>query len=212
MASYHSDEEQVEALKRWWRENGRSVIAGVIIGLGALLGWRGWVTFHDNQSAAASIHFAALRSAMDRDDPRAIEHNARALEDSYASTPYASLAALELAKIKARTGDLALVQKQLRWAIDHTSQPVVMSLAKIRLARVLNAQGRHEDALAIVADDFPTAYTSLVEEVRGDALVAQNKLEAARRAYDRAMLTAGGEIEYLRLKRAELGQDAEPSS
>lgn len=212
MASYHSDEEQVEALKRWWRENGRSVIAGVVIGLGALLGWRGWVTYHDNQAAAASIHYASLRSAAERDDAQAIERNARILEESYASTPYASLAALELAKIKAQAGDLAAVKKQLRWAIDHTSQPVIASLTRIRLARVLNAQGHNEDALAILADDLPAAYTSLVEEVRGDALVGQHKLDAARRAYDRAILAARGDIEYLLMKRAELGQDVEPSS
>ncbi|MDQ3731703.1 MAG: tetratricopeptide repeat protein [Pseudomonadota bacterium] len=212
MASYHSDEEQVEALKRWWRDNGRSVIAGAIIGVSALLGWRGWATYQDNQAADASIHYAALQNAMGRDDARAVEHNAQTLVEPYASTPYASLAALALAKFKAQAGDLRAAEAQLRWAIDHTSQQVVANLAKIRLARVLNAQGRHEEALAMLADEFPAAYTSLVEEVRGDALVAQNKTEAARLAYDRAILAARGDVEYLRMKRAELGQGAEPQS
>lgn len=207
MASYHSDEEQVEALKRWWNENGRSVVAGVVIGLGALLGWRGWVTYQDSQTEVASIHYGELRAAVERTDAAAIEQNAHTLEDSYASTPYAALAALALAKVKAQAGDLEVAAAQLRWAIEHTSQEIVAALANLRLARVLTAQGQHEVALTVLAGEFPASYTSLVEESRGDALVAQGKVSEARLAYDRALLTATGDVEYLRMKRADLGRE-----
>jgi predicted negative regulator of RcsB-dependent stress response len=206
VASYHSDQEQVEALKRWWDENGRSVIAGVIIGLGALLGWRGWVNYQENRAEAASIHYASLRDAVERGDAQAIEANAKALEDSFASTPYASLAALQLAKLKAEAGDLEASATQLRWAIDNTPQEVVKCLAKLRLARVMIAQGRHDQALSIVKGEFPAAFSSLAEEIRGDALVAEGRIAEARQAYDRAILTASGDVEYLRMKRADLGE------
>jgi predicted negative regulator of RcsB-dependent stress response len=210
LASYHSDEEQLEALKRWWHENGRSVMAGVIIGVGALLGWRGWVAYHENQAEAASIYYAALRAAVTREDAKAIEKNAEILKDSFASTPYALLAALALAKLEAQAGDLKGSEAQLGWAIDHSSQDVVRTLAKIRLARLLTAQGRYDEALATVTGDFPAAYTSLVEEIRGDALVGKGQIEKARAAYDRAIVTATGNIEYLRMKRADLGEAKAP--
>lgn len=211
MASYHSDQEQVEALKRWWEENGRSLFAGVIIGLGALLGWRGWVNYQENQAEAASTHYADLRAAVERGDAQTIEANAKTLQDSFASTPYASLAALQLAKVEAEAGDLEASATHLRWAIDSTPQEVVRNVARLRLARVLNAQSRHDAALSIVKGEFPAAYTSLIEEIRGDALVAKGLIEEARRAYDRAILAASGEVEYLRMKRADLGEAA-PSS
>jgi predicted negative regulator of RcsB-dependent stress response len=212
LASYHGDEEQIEALRRWWGENGRSVLLGVIIGLGALVSWRAWTMYHENQAEAASAYYAALRTAVADGDTRAIEASARTLEGSFAATPYAVLAALELAKLKAQAGDLQAAEFQLRWAIDHSSQKVIEALARIRLARVLVAQGRYNDALHIVQHDHPPAYTSLVEEVRGDALLAKGEVEAARAAYDRAILTATGDIEYLRMKRNDLGQNAASAS
>jgi predicted negative regulator of RcsB-dependent stress response len=212
LASYHSDEEQVEALTRWWRENGRSVLAGVIIGVGALLGWRGWVTYQDNQAAAASLHYAELREAVARADVQALEQSARTLEDSFASTPYAALAALALAKVKAEAGDLKAAAAQLRWAMENSPQAVVRDLASLRLARVLNAQGKYAETLELLARGFPASYTSLVEEIRGDALAAQGKIDAARQAYDRALLTASGDVKYLRMKRADLGENEAPQS
>jgi predicted negative regulator of RcsB-dependent stress response len=114
LASYHSDDEQVETLKRWWNENGRSIIVGVIMGLGVLLGWRSWSTYQENKAAAASSYYAALRTAVERNDIQAIKTRASALESSFASTPYAALAALALAKVQAQTGDLRASEAQLR--------------------------------------------------------------------------------------------------
>lgn len=206
MASYHSDEEQAEALKRWWRENGRSVLAGIIIGVGALVGWRGWTAYQDGQADAASIHYAELRAAIAGDDAKAIEATTGILEESYASTPYAALAALSLAKVKAEAGDLEASAAQLRWAAEHSSQDVVKTLANLRLARVLVAQGDNDAALTLVKGDFPAAYMSLIEEIRGDALAAKGDIDAAREAYDRALSAAAGDTEYLRMKRTNLGQ------
>jgi predicted negative regulator of RcsB-dependent stress response len=212
LATYHSDDEEVEKLRRWWDENGSSVIIGVIIGLGALLGWRGWSTYQDNKAAAASTYYAELRAAVEHKDTQATIARANALESSFASTPYAALAALELAKVQAEAGDLKASEAHLRWAIDHSAQQVVTTLAKLRLARVLNAEGRYDAALNIIKADLPAAYTSLIEEIRGDALAGKGKIEEARQAYHRAILTASGNAKYLRLKRADLGGESAPAS
>ena len=42
MAELRTEEEQVEALKSWWKENGKSLIMGVVIAVAAVFGWRGW--------------------------------------------------------------------------------------------------------------------------------------------------------------------------
>jgi predicted negative regulator of RcsB-dependent stress response len=76
----------------------------------------------------------------------------------------------------------------------------------------LNAEGRYDAALNIIKADLPAAYTSLIEEIRGDALAGKGKIEEARQAYDRAILTASGNAKYLRLKRADLGGESAPAS
>ena len=54
MNEYVTDDEQVERIKKWWSDNGSSVVAGLVIGIGGLMGWRYWVDYKDNQAAEAS--------------------------------------------------------------------------------------------------------------------------------------------------------------
>ena len=42
METFRTEEEQVEAIKRWWQENGKSTVLGVAIAMAAVFGWRGW--------------------------------------------------------------------------------------------------------------------------------------------------------------------------
>ena len=207
---YETDEEQVEAIKKWWKENGRSIVAGVIIGLGGLLGWRGWTTYQENHAMAASEHFSELYTAVEQNDADVVFKNSKALQTSYSSTPYAALAALETAKLKAQEGDLDAAKAELNWAIDHSPQETVRDVAKIRLARVLVVQQEYDAALAMLSEQLPPGYTALVEEVRGDAWVAKGEIDKARAAYDRAIVSSGGNIEYLQMKRDDLG-DADHS-
>jgi predicted negative regulator of RcsB-dependent stress response len=205
---YETDEEQLEAIKKWWKENGRSIIAGVIIGLGGLLGWRGWVSYQENQAKAASEHFDALHTAAERNDADVVFKNSKVLQSSYSSTPYAALAALETAKLRAQEGDLDAAKIELQWAIDHSPQETVRDVATIRLARVLIGQRQYDTALAALSEQLPPGYMALVEEVRGDAWVAKGEIDKARAAYDRAIVSSGGNnIEYLQMKRDDLGEE-----
>jgi predicted negative regulator of RcsB-dependent stress response len=58
----------------------------------------------------------------------------------------------------------------------------------------------------MVSSDMSDAYASLLNEIRGDIFVAKGEVEQAKKAYDQAMLSAGGDgVEYLQLKRNDLG-------
>ena len=203
---YETDEEQVEAIKKWWKENGRSIIAGVIIGLGGLLGWRAWATHQEKHAMKASEQYNALYTAAERNDAELVFQNSKALQSSYSSTPYAALAALETAKLKAQEGDLDAAKVELQWAIDHSPQEAVRDVAKLRLARVLIVQQEYDAALAVLSEQLAPGYTALAEEVRGDAWVAKGEIDKARAAYDRAIVSSGGNIEYLQMKRDDLGE------
>lgn len=205
MNDYMTEDEKVEALKEWWNENWRSVVAGIVLGLGGLFGWRGWVDYQQDRAEAASALYVEMReTAQGGDTETALAHGAR-LRDEYESTPYAALGALEGARIAVQKGDLDSAETRLRWAMDNARQVSIQELARLRLGRVLVAQEKLDEALAVLdTGEFGEAYGSLVHELRGDIYRARGEREQAIESYDRALATAAGSTEYLRMKRDDL--------
>lgn len=209
MVEHHSDEQQVEEIKKWWKENGRSVLAGAVLGIGGLLAWKGWAYYQVKHAKAASEFYAQIEQAVAQDEVKSIVENADSLREDFASTPYASLAALELAKLKGESGELQEAAEQLRWVVENSPQKMLSNLAKIRLARILNAQKRNDQALELLSGEFPHGYSSLIDEIRGDALRAKGDIDEARQAYTRALMEAGRNSDYLKMKRDDLGEAPE---
>ena len=50
METFNNENDQVDALKRFFAENGKALAVGVILGIGALVGWRYW-TSHQQDTA-----------------------------------------------------------------------------------------------------------------------------------------------------------------
>jgi predicted negative regulator of RcsB-dependent stress response len=207
--AYETEEQQVEALKKWWQENGRYLIFGVILGLAILFGWNSWKDHRVTQGKAASELFSQLRGAVESSSLKDAKVFDEKLMADYDGTAYASLGALAMAKAYVGQDNLAEAENKLRWTMDNSSQQEIKEVARLRLAQVLIAMEKYDDALALLATELPPSYVSLIEELRGDALRAQGKLDEARAAYDKALLTAGGRAEYLQLKRDSLGAAAE---
>jgi predicted negative regulator of RcsB-dependent stress response len=205
VAHYETEEERIEAIRKWWKDNGSSILAGAVLGIGGLLGWKAWVSYQHGQAEAASSHYAGVLEAAGEGGMERAAQEVAALEAEYASTPYAALSALELAKLKAQAGDLDGAAEQLRWALEHADQEALRHTARLRLARVLVAQGHGDEALVLLAEPLPGAYTSLAEEIKGDALLAKGELEKARAAYNLAILSARGDTEFLQMKLNDLG-------
>ena len=107
----------------------------------------------------------------------------------------------------AAKGDLPASAESLDWVIRHSEQKPVRDIARLRLARVLLADDRPDDAYAVIDREFPGTFVSLAHEIRGDILVAKGELEQARREYDEAMKSgqAAG-VEFLQMKRNDLGK------
>lgn len=207
MVNFESDEQAAEALKRWWSENGKSIIAGVILGLALLFGWRGWVEYRDDQRAEASVLYTELQQTAQAGRTDRLHEMTLQLQQDFAGTPYAGQAALHDAQALVEAGRLDEAAVTLSWAAANANEQVIQDLAHLRLARVYVAQGKPDQALAELAFLEAVAYLSLVEEIRGDALRAQGDIVGARAAYDRAILTAGAAApDYLHMKRDDLGE------
>jgi predicted negative regulator of RcsB-dependent stress response len=207
VTGYETEEQQVEALKKWWAENGKSIIGGVVLGLAILFGWKGWSEYRQAETELASAMFNQIQMAADRGIATRVSELTAELQKDFAFTPYAGHASLMDAKFKAESGDLQGALTQLEWARSQAREETVKDIAQLRLARVQLAMGNPDQALKSVESLNSVAYLSMVEEVRGDAYRAKGDIESARQAYDRAILaSSGGAPRYLQMKRADLGK------
>lgn len=214
-----TDEEQIEALKLWWAENGTTLITSVALVLVVLFGYRYWQSRSDDHAALASDLFtqmsdivtSAPASELDAEAVAAATALNEQLREGFDDTAYARYAALFMAKIHVDAGELAQAEAELGWILDNpgigmfseVEQPLLMT-ARGRLARVALAQGEPDRALELVraveAGDFEAVYA----EIEGDILMVQGQRDEAREAYRRA-LDAGNSSALLQLKFNDLG-------
>jgi predicted negative regulator of RcsB-dependent stress response len=211
----YSDDEQVEALRAWWRENGRPIIAGVVIAVVALVGWQQWDAYKRERAEQASAEYQVFREQILAKPPAegAVARGAEILQQ-YGNTPYGPLTALLLAQYHVDKGELDQAAEQLRWVVKDAGGEPVGALAKLRLARVLSAQQKYDEALAAL-ESAPQPLASEYQEVRGDVLAAAGRHDAAVAAY-RAALNDQELMPQRRtlieLKLNDLGVNAEPAA
>jgi len=189
---YETEEQQVEALKAWWAENGRAVIAGVVLGVAVIGGWTFWQDRQERRALAASDAYGEALIAVDADDGARVAELADLLAEEHEGSLYAAFANLAAARLAIAGGDLESAAERLAWAAEHAPQEDVQLVATVRLARVEGALGRVDDGLARLPESYAETFTGLVEEARGDLLVQSGDLEAARTAYESAQ--ASGDV------------------
>ena len=189
MEVYTTEEQQVEVIKSWWKENGTSVLAGTVIGLVGLFGWRYYNELQQTNQEAASQAYNAMTAQLAKGDDAALEQ-AKSFISAHEGDAYAELAALQLAAAAVKAGKLDLAAEQLTQVAANGDESI-KPIAGLRLARVLKDQGKADEALAQLGKINNDAFKAQVAEVRGDVLLGQGKPEEARDAYQVAA-DAGG--------------------
>ena len=208
MNEYETEEQQIEALKRWWKENGTSLIVGLFVGVSALFGWRYYVDQNNVHSVMASdMYMQVLQGTNSGNiDEKTIDIYNQ-LINVYSDTPYASLASLALAKTEYENSNTDGAVTQLELAVKHANDEVIKQIANLRLARVYIEQKKFDEAMAILNMKHAAAYDAQYEELKGDVFSAQGDFAQARLAYDKAIELQGiAASKWLRLKRKNLGQ------
>lgn len=207
MTEYMTDEEQVERIKKWWSDNGSSVIAGLVIGIGGLAGWRFYVDYQTNNAAEASAHFNQALSSLEANKTDATLEQANLVLGDYASTPYAELAQLALAKAYVASEKYEEAAQTLQKLIDDSNEEGMQTIARMRLAAVQQQMGQLDQALSTLGAEYPEQFSAAVEELKGDLLAAQGSAEQARAAYQKARMAnpPAANPQYLQQKLDNLG-------
>ena len=187
MASHLDDEEQVENLKRWFSENWVALVSGLAIGFAAIGGWKGWERHQEQRALTASQMYEDLQKALTAsraDEARTIGDK---LVADYAGTPYATLAALRLARTAVEGRQFDDADARLDWVARNAPDEGLRQLAQLRKARVLWQQNKPDDALKLLDDKPAGPYASLFAELRGDIAYAKNERDRARQSYQAAL-------------------------
>jgi predicted negative regulator of RcsB-dependent stress response len=187
MAEYETEEQQVEALKQWWADNSRAILMGIGLGLALIFGWRGWQGHQTTVAeTASSAYTSVMQSLENKDDGEAFLNKVSSLKSEHGGSAYAAMASLAEARFHVEKEDLPNAEAALRWALDSGSFEEIKSIARLRLARVLNAQDKHDEALKLLDSVSGDAYAGMVDEIRGDIYLDKGDAEEALNAYKRA--------------------------
>lgn len=210
MEAYQTEEEQIEALKRWWQEYGRSVVFGIGMCLVLVFGWRAWQDHSRQASNAASAAYDQLQQAVQKAsaqgatdlDRSTLETLAEPLLVEWSGTTYADLSRLLMAKAAVNGQDLENARTLLTTVIEQANDDAIKHIAKQRLARVLFSLGEYDAALAQVkAEDAKgTVYLAAYAEIRGDVLAAKGGIEEAKAAYEEALSAEKNQRPFVEIK------------
>lgn len=230
MDDYLDEDDQWEAVKRWLKENLPWMATGVVLGLGLLYGWRWWQERKTTHAHEAAGMYAQMTADLQANRAKAQATADRLLKD-YAHTPYADKAELVLARAEVEQGEFDKAAARLKAVLERTKDEPLKQVVRLRLARVLLAQNKPDEALAALGPfkGQEDAFASSYNEVRGDILLAKGDRSGALAAYKEAVKAGepggGGESQslfrpnddgdsQLQLKLNDLlaAADAEPAS
>ena len=185
--------EQSELVQKWLRENGVSIIVGIVIGLVGIFGWQQWRGHQASNEAAASQIYQQMQIAQASGNTAMTTQLTDQLMKDYAKSPYAVFAASDRAKQQVEAKQLDKATASLEWAESHATEPALKSLTQLRMAQVEMASDNGKAALATL-DKIPTdSFPGLVQELRGDVLVKLGRRDEARKAYQAAKSALGEE-------------------
>ncbi len=198
MEPYTTEEQQVEAIKQWFKTNGRSLLTGIALILIVVFGWRFWQQSNVEKGEAASLVYKNMMEAAqlafnDQDQEENLAtagHLAQELIAEHRGSQYAHFAALTLAKIAVMNGNYVEAEEQLNWVITQRPDKPLLYVAQLRLARVLAEQGEVERGLAVVDRDVPVSMQASFEETKGDLYLLLGDQDNARMAYEKAVQAA----------------------
>jgi predicted negative regulator of RcsB-dependent stress response len=177
------EQEQIDALKAWWKENGNWVIGVIVIGLLSFAGTQYWKSYQSGQAAEAARLYVEVEKQVASNDAKRIGDAADALVSRYGSSAYAPRAQLLAAQASLQARDVAHAKVQLQWVIEHASETGLQDTARLKLASVLLDEKKYDEALKQLEATHPESFTGLFADLKGDVLSAQGKNAEARAAY-----------------------------
>jgi predicted negative regulator of RcsB-dependent stress response len=181
-----SEDEQWDALKRWLKTNGPSILVMVAVALLGYFGWKWWQERLDQQARAAGLVFQQVLADFDADKPDAALAGIDKLHKQYDGSAYTARADLSAANVYVNQDELDKAIPFLERVANSSDDKLLQPIAKLRLARVQSGLGQHDKALATLGTADMGPFQSAYLETRGDVLHEKGDRAGALKAYEEA--------------------------
>jgi predicted negative regulator of RcsB-dependent stress response len=209
---YESDDEQLEKIKRWWDDNGKTTLLGLVVGLAGVFGWTGWQSHQQAQAEAASSLYAQVVNAARDEQGTVVRQHADTILAEFPKSGYAVLATLHLARQAVIDGEPDEAKARLQWVLANAKLEGYQHTARLRLARLALDAGDTAAATSTLDESgdmaidapFGVSYITL----RGDIARVSGDTDAARTRYTEALESVGDATsagDRLKVKLAALG-------
>ncbi len=213
MEVYVTEEQQVEAITKWFKKYGNMLSWIIIVIAFVISAFIYWRHHQEVLRDAASDQYLAMLEGLEKNDKDTINAKAQTLLKDYSHSPYASLASFVLAKQAVTENHLVDAQKNLKWIIENSKQTNFQAIARIRLVQLLIAENKLDEALSFCTEKNMGPYLTLIAELKGDIQLKQKEVDAAKKSYELALGAAPEEGMHgplLKMKMQELGMDVNP--
>ena len=215
MDNLSTEDEQLAALKKWWNDNGNSLLIGIGAALAIVFGWKAYQNSVIQEKTEASLKYQQLVTVAtqdnfdNEDEAQTVSYLAEQLKEEFKGSEYALYAAMFIAKELVSEEKYEEAEEQLNWVLANTQDVRLKHIITARLARILSAQGKHDEGLALLApteDAFKASYL----EIEGDIKKRQGDTSGAIEAYKTAfelVKDAPQAQPLLAVKLSDLGVD-----
>ncbi|MEN5238266.1 MULTISPECIES: YfgM family protein [Pseudomonas] len=207
-----TDDDELAGVKDWWNRNGKPLLTGALLAGVVVMGWQTWHKYQANQSQGASALYQALLETSltpsGQPDASKVAELSGKLKSEFGGSAYAQYGSLFVAKVAVDSGKLDDAATELKAVMDKPADATLGEIARQRLARVLAAQDKAEEALKLLDGDADKAFMASREELKGDLLVQLGRADDAHGAYEKAKaaLSDDAAIGGLQLKLDDLAK------
>ena len=185
MAYSIEEEQEINQLKDWWKENGKTIIVAFILGVGGMFGWRYWQAHQAEQIAQASAQYDALIYSAQQDE-QAKKANIEQFVQANSKTAYAVFALLDEAKKATEKQDFAAAELNLNQALTQSQDEVLTSIVALRLSAVQFQLGQLDNALTTLNQVKGESFNARKAILTGDIQVAKGDKVAAKNSFEQA--------------------------
>jgi predicted negative regulator of RcsB-dependent stress response len=198
------EQEQLDALKAWWKDNSKWLLTTIALVAVVIAGYLYWKNYQDKRASDSSIIYAEVLKRVASNDPKRINEAVKDLVEKFANTAYAPRAQLLAVQANIQVKDWALAKSQLEWVIANASEKGMQDTARLKLSSILLDEKKYDEAIKLLDATHPDSFVGLFADLKGDVLAAQGKASEARVAYQLAFDKMDSKSAYRNLIQLKL--------
>ncbi len=203
MEPHLAEDEELQKIKEWWKNNGSSILIGIGVGIAAIVGINGWKSYTEGRSESASLIYSQLQTAVSLEQKDQAVLFASELRNDFSASAYAFGGALLAAGVAYRGNDVETAREMLQWVLDSETESSLQHTARLRLAYIEIGTGNYNRALELLETDNTSGFESSYAELKADAQLASGNGELAHDLYGEAIASLPGNSGYGHILRAK---------